>query len=71
MTIFLFALIRAARQRMTESELTIATGLAEAADAGSSIAEDVLKRMALRILFDRNRLASPTQTVHAAHGAVE
>lgn len=72
MTIFLYALIRAARQRMTESEVTVAMEMARIADAGEPAAADALRRMVHEVLFDRTRsqvreeVRAP-QASHALH----
>lgn len=55
MTIFEFAMLRAARQRMTPAELETAQRLADRADAGESGYAEILRKMVLEVLYDRNR----------------
>lgn len=58
MTIFEFAMLRAARQRMTPAELDTAQKLADRADAGEPGYANLLRKMVRDILFDRNRVDS-------------
>jgi hypothetical protein len=53
MSIFLYALLRSARQRMTEEELAIASEVAEAADQGDEEAVKMLRKMIHDVLFSR------------------
>ena len=52
-SIFFYALLRSARQKMTEEELSIASEVAEAADAGNEEAVKLLRRMIHDVLFNR------------------
>ena len=56
-SIFFWALLRSARQKMTEEELSIASEVAEAADAGNEEAVKLLRRMIHDVLFNRSRAA--------------
>lgn len=55
MTIFEYALLRAARQRMTPAQLEIAQKAADLADAGEPGAAEILRSMVNDVLFDRSR----------------
>lgn len=55
MTIFEFAMLRAARQRMTPAELETAQRLADKADAGEPGYAEILRSLVLEVLYDRNR----------------
>ena len=70
MTIFEFALLRAALQKMTPDEIDTAQGLAVAVEGGSKSAADVLWRMSYRILFDHSRPA-PRRDQAMVHTAIE
>ena len=52
-SIFFYALLRSARQKMTEEELAVASEVAEAADAGNEEAVKLLRRMIHDVLFNR------------------
>jgi hypothetical protein len=52
-SIFFYALLRSARQKMTEEELAIASEVAEAADAGNEEAVKLLRMMIHEVLFNR------------------
>lgn len=60
MTIFEFALLRAARQRMTPAELELAHQVADKADAGEPGYHEILLGMAYDALFDHTRPDLPT-----------
>jgi hypothetical protein len=54
-SVFKYALLRAARQRMTVEEAEVAAKLAGMADDGSESAAEALERIVTEVLFDRNR----------------
>jgi hypothetical protein len=59
MTIFQYALLRAARQMMTAEEIEVATELGKKAEAGMPGAERLLGLMINDILFDGRGTAAP------------
>jgi hypothetical protein len=61
MTIFQYALLRAARQLMTAEEIEVATELGKQAEAGMPGAERLLGLMVQDILFDGRWPAAPKQ----------
>ena len=65
MTIFEYAVIRAARQRMTEQEVKLAVEMARRAEEGSASANDTLRKMVFEVLFDdRQPAASQPAAFH-------
>jgi hypothetical protein len=65
MTIFQYALVRAAAKQMTDQEREIAMQMAQLADSGNTAAEDELRKMIHEVLGLRRGAAVPARTASA------
>jgi hypothetical protein len=66
MTVFFYAMLKAAREKMTPTELEVAFELARLADQGRQSAIDALRKLVDEVLFERPLRIEESSQVHVA-----